>query len=209
MKIDVLNQEGKVVGQTLLPKEVFSVPMNSDLLNQVVNSQIANRRQMTADTKDRSEVRGGGRKPWRQKGTGRARHGSIRSPLWKGGGVTFGPTTKRVFYKKIPKKIKRKALFIVLSAKTRDNLILVLEDLKIEKIKTKTMAEIFKKLFLDKGSSLIVLAEKDDKVIKSARNIAKTKIMMAKDLNALALLSYKYLVMPKEAIKVIRETFNG
>lgn len=207
MLVKLYNQKGEEIGETMLPKEIFGVPLNSDLVHQVVLSQIANRRQKTAKTKGRAEVRGGGRKPWRQKGTGRARHGSIRSPLWKGGGVTFGPTTDKVLKKRIPKKMRRKALFMVLSAKAKEKLILVLEDLRIEKPKTKIMADILKKLFLKKGSGLIILPQRNESIVKSVRNIPKTGIMGAKDLNVLDLLSYKYLVMPKESIKVIKETF--
>ena len=158
MKYTIYNQEGKKSGESLLPKEVFNVKINTDLVHQVVVAQMANRRRVIAHTKDRSEVRGGGRKPWRQKGTGRARHGSIRSPLWRGGGVTFGPTKFRVFKKEIPKKIKRKALFMVLSVKAKNNLLILLEDIKLEKLKTKLIAELLKKLPCKNESSLIILA---------------------------------------------------
>lgn len=208
MLVNTYNQNGEKIGQTRLPKEIFGVSMNPDLVHQVVVAQMANRRQISAHAKDRSEVRGGGRKPWRQKGTGRARHGSIRSPLWKGGGVTFGPRKEKVFKKELPKKMKRKALSMVLSAKAKENLILVLDSLKIEKPKTKIMADIFKKLFLDRDSGLVVLPEKDENMLKSIRNIAGIRVMQAKDLNALDLLSYKYLIMPKDAIKVIKETLS-
>lgn len=207
MKTIVYNQKGEEEGTTLLPKEIFEVKMNPDLVHQVVVSQMANRRRIIAKTKTRAEVRGGGRKPWQQKGTGRARAGSIRSPIWRGGGKTFGPTTEKVFKKKIPKKMKRKALFMTLSAKVKNNLILVLDSLKIEKPKTKLITEILNKLFLKKGSGLIVLAKKDNNIIKAARNIQKVDTIQAKDLNALDLLSYKYLVIPKEAIKIIKDTF--
>ncbi len=207
MKIPVYNQKKEEIGITLLPKEIFEIPINSDLIHQVVQSQMANRRQKTAKTKDRAEVRGGGRKPWRQKGTGRARHGSIRSPIWRGGGVTFGPTAEKVFAKKIPKKMRRKALFMVLSSKAKEDMILVLDNLKIDKTKTKIMANILKKLFLEKGTGLIVLPQKDENVLKSARNIPGTKIILAKDLNVLDLLSCKYLIIPEDSIKVIKETF--
>ena len=113
MKVDLYNQEGKVTGQVELPKEIFDIELSKDLVHQVVVSQMANRRQGTAHTKDRGDVSGGGRKPWRQKGTGRARHGSTRSPIWKGGGVTFGPLNSKVYKKIVPKKIKRVALFMV------------------------------------------------------------------------------------------------
>ena len=207
MKTIVYNQEGKEIGQTLLPKEIFEVKLNHDLVHQVVVSQMANRRQVIAHTKDRGEVRGGGKKPWRQKGTGRARHGSIRSPLWKGGGVTFGPTKERVFKKEIPKKMRRKALFMVLSEKVRNNLLILLDKLKIEKAKTKPMTEIFKKLPSKGESVLLVLPGMDKDLILSARNIKNTAVLQAKDLDCFDLLSFKYLVMPKDAIKVIKETF--
>jgi large subunit ribosomal protein L4 len=206
MKMPVYNQEGKEVGQTLLPKEVFDLKVNPDLVYQVVQSQIANRRRVIANAKGRGEVRGGGRKPWRQKGTGRARHGSRRSPLWKGGGVTFGPTKERVFKKKINKKMRRKALFMVLSAKAKNNLILVLDKLGLEKPKTKLMAKILGKLPV-KGSLLIALPKIEKNLIRTVGNLPKVETIPAKDLNALDLLSFKYLILPKEAIKVIKETF--
>ena len=207
MKLSTYNQEGKEIGQTLLPKEIFEVKMNSDLVHQVVVSQMANRRQRIAHTKNRAEVRGGGRKPWRQKGTGRARAGSIRSPIWRGGGVTFGPTKEKVFKKKIPKKMRRKALLMVLSAKAKNNFLIILDKLKIEKAKTKEITEILKKLPCQGENSLIALSQIDKNLILAARNIPKIDTIQAKDLNCLDLLSFKYLVMPKEAIKVIKETF--
>ena len=207
MKLSTYNQEGKEIGQTLLPKEIFDVKMNSDLVHQVVVSQMANRRQRIAHTKGRAEVRGGGRKPWRQKGTGRARAGSIRSPTWRGGGVTFGPTKEKVFKKKIPKKMRRKALLMVLSAKAKNNFLIILDKLKIEKAKTKEITEILKKLPCQGENSLIALSQIDKNLILAARNIPKIDTIQAKDLNCLDLLSFKYLVMPKEAIKVIKETF--
>jgi len=207
MKYTVYNQEGKEVGTTLLPKEIFDVKISPDLVHQVVVSQMANRRKVIAHTKTRAEVRGGGRKPWRQKGTGRARVGSIRSPLWKGGGVIFGPRKERVFKKEIPKKMKRLALFMVLSGKIKNNLLILLDKLKIEKPKTKEMTEILKKLPCKNESSLIALPELNKNLILAARNIPDIETIQAKDLNALDLLSFKYLIMPKEAIKVIKETF--
>lgn len=207
MKIAVYNQQGKEISQTLLPKEIFDVKMNSDLLHQVVVSQMANRRQVIAHTKDRGEVRGGGRKPWRQKGTGRARVGSIRSPIWRGGGVTFGPTKQRVFKKRIPKKMKRKALLMVLSAKAKNNLLILLDNLKIEQAKTKSMVEILKKLPCKEKDSLIALPQIDKNIILAARNIPHIETIQTKDLNALDLLNFKYLIMPKTAVKIIKETF--
>ena len=206
MKYDIYNQNGEKTGTTLLPKEIFDVKINPDLVYQVATSQLSNRREVLAHTKDRSEVRGGGKKPWPQKGTGRARHASIRSPLWRGGGVTFGPTKARNFKKEINKKMRKKALTMVLSAKAKDNLLLVLEEFKIEKPKTKLMADILKKLPV-KGSSLIILSGLEKDIIRAAKNISGTQTMEARNINALDLLSFKYLIMPKESIKKIQETF--
>ena len=207
MKVKVYNQKKEEVGEIELLKEIFEIKLNTDLVHQVVLAQTANQRQGSAKAKTRSEVRGGGRKPWRQKGTGRARVGSIRSPIWRGGGVTFGPIAEKVFKKRIPKKMRRKALFMVLSVKAKENLLLVLDKLEIEKPNTKAMAKVLNKLFLKKGSGLIVLPEINKNVILSVKNIPKTGTIQAKDLNVLDLLSYKYLIMPKDAIKIIKETF--
>ena len=206
MLVKTYDQTGKELAQTRLPAEIFGLKINSDLINQVVLAQIANRRRVIANTKGRGEVSGGGKKPWRQKGTGRARHGSIRSPLWKGGGATFGPTKEKVFNKKINKKMRRQALFMVLTAKAKDGLLVILDDMKLEKPKTKLMRGILTKLPCKEGSSLLVPPSMDKNIILAARNLAKVKTEQAKDLNALGLLQFKYLVMPKESIKVIKET---
>jgi len=207
MLVNTYNQKGEKIGQTRLPSEIFDVKVNPDLVHQVVVSQLANRRRVIAATKGRGEVRGGGRKPWRQKGTGRARHGSIRSPLWRGGGVTFGPRKERVFKKRIPKKMRRKALLMALSGKVKNNFLILLDKLKIEKPKTKLMAEILKKLPCKENSTLIALPEYDRNIILAAGNLPQVDTLWARNLNALDLLIFKYLVMPKESIKVIKETF--
>ncbi len=207
MFVKTYDQTGKELTQTRLPAEVFGVKLNSDLVHQVVVAQMANRRHVIAHAKSRAEVSGGGRKPWRQKGTGRARHGSIRSPLWRHGGVTFGPTKERVFKKKINKKMRRLALLMVLSAKAKNDLLVVLDKIELEKAKTKVMAGILQKLPSQGQSVLIALPTTDKKIILAARNLAKTQTVPAKDLNALDLLNFKYLVMPKESLKVIKETF--
>jgi len=212
MKTTLYNQKGEKLKEIELPKEVFELEVNSDLVHQVLLSQQSNQRQGSAKTKDRGEVRGGGRKPWRQKGTGRARHGSNRSPIWKGGGVTFGPTAERDYKKVIPKKMRRKAVLQVLSAKARESVILVLDKLEMNPPaggpKTKEMAEIFNKMFLKKGSGLVVLPKIDKNLILSARNIEKVKTIQAKDLNVLDLLNKKFVLMPEESIKIIKETFT-
>jgi large subunit ribosomal protein L4 len=218
MKAVVYNKEGKEVETIVLPEKIFGVEVNPDLVHQVVVSQMANRRIPIAHTKDRGEVSGGGKKPWRQKGTGRARHGSIRSPLWKGGGVTFGPRKEKVFEKRIPKKMARKALFMVLSAKAKNNLLVILDELKLDTYKTKQMVSLINKLPLSKKedkknkkknkiSALILLPTMDKKAILASRNIEGVSSMQAKDINALDLLSFKHIIMPKESIKVIEETF--
>jgi len=208
MKTDVYNQKGEKTGETLLPKEIFDVKLSQDLMHQVLVSQMANRRQVIAHTKGRGEVSGGGKKPWAQKGTGRARHGSIRSPLWKGGGATFGPTKEANFKKKIPSQMKRKALFMALSEKFRNGFLVVVESLKVEKLKTKLMADILNKLPLKGKSCLIALPEMDNDLILAARNIPFAKTLQSRDLNVFDLLSFKYLVLPKESIKVIQKTFT-
>ncbi|MCX6760293.1 MAG: 50S ribosomal protein L4 [Candidatus Nealsonbacteria bacterium] len=206
MKIVVYNTEGKEVGSTLLPKEIFGVKMNSDLVHQVAISQSSNLRQGSAHAKDRSEVSGGGKKPWRQKGTGRARVGSNRSPIWKGGGVTFGPRNAKDYKKEIPKKMRRQALFMVLSQKLKENLIIVLDELKFEKAKTKVMAIILKSLPV-KGTLLLALPNYDKNLILSVRNIPKVLTIEARNLNVLDLLNSKCLIMSKDTIKTLKETF--
>jgi len=213
VKTILYNQRGEEVGTTLLPREIFDVEINPDLIHQVIVSQMANRRKVVAHTKNRGEVRGGGRKPWRQKGTGRARHGSIRSPLWRGGGVTFGPRKERVFKKKIPKKMKRKALFMVLSSKFKNKLLIVLDELKLEKAKTKFLVKLFENLKTKiknfKGdNALVALPGYDKNIILAARNFSKIDTLWARDLNALDVLSSKYLILPKDSIKVIKDTFT-
>src|SRR3989344_1794431 len=165
----VYNQEGKEIANLELNKAIFKLPWNDDLVHQAVRVAFANQRQVLASTKDRSEVRGGGRKPWRQKGTGRARHGSIRSPLWKGGGVTFGPTTERNFKVKINKKMAQKAFLIVLSAKAKDNEILILDDLKLSAPKTKEMAKIMKN-FSQVKTALLVLESNNENAKRAGNN---------------------------------------
>jgi large subunit ribosomal protein L4 len=207
MLVKCYDQSGKVVSQTRLPSEVFGLKPNSDLIHQVVVSQMANRRKVIAHTKDRGEVRGGGRKPWRQKGTGRARVGSIRSPLWRGGGVTFGPTKEKVFKKKINKKMRRKALLMALSAKAKSNLLILLDNIKLDQPKTKLIEKILNKLPCKKQSTMIVLPKIDKNLILASRNLPGVETIQAKDLNLLDMVSFKYLLMPKESIKVIKETF--
>jgi len=207
MKVDLYNQQGEVTGSVLLPKEIFEVALNSDLVHQVAVSQMSNKRQVSAHTKNRGEVSGSGKKPWRQKGTGRARHGSIRSPIWRGGGITFGPRTEKQFEKDIPKKMRRKALFMALSEKAKDKRLVILDKIDVGKPKTKEMAKTLNKLPSKGGTLLISLPKYDKNTFLAARNIKKTAVTEARNLNVLDLLNYKYLLMTKDSIETIKETF--
>ena len=206
MKYSVYNQEGKELEAITLPKDIFDIKFNADLVHQIAVSLSGNKRQVSAHTKNRGEVSGGGRKPWRQKGTGRARHGSIRSPLWKGGGITFGPRNERDFEREVPKKMRRKALFMVLSQKAKEKELVVLDKIESEG-KTKEMAKSLGKLPCKDQSTLIALPDYDKKIFLSARNINKTSIDDARNLNVLELLNHKYLLLTKESIKTIEKTF--
>jgi len=212
LELAVFNQEGKEVEKINLPEQIFGLKLNSDLVKQAYDAQMSQARIPYAHAKDRSEVRGGGKKPWRQKGTGRARHGSIRSPIWRGGGATFGPRKERIFAKNINKKMRRTSLLMVLSGKARDNEIVILEDLKLEQPKTKLMANLIKSLKfkvksdIDKGA-LVVMSQKDENVIRATRNIPRFMTIGAQNLNIVDLLNYRYILMPKGAIEIIEKTF--
>lgn len=218
MKTKLFNQLGEVIGDVDLPDKIFSVAMNAELVKQVIDAQTANSRQVIAHTKDRSEVRGGGRKPWRQKGTGRARHASIRSPIWKGGGVAFGPTKERNFEKKINKKMKRRALFMALSSKVGDKELLVLDALNFETPKTKVAANTLKTLSakLDgyreskkkRDSILLVTPGQDKKNIRAVNNLPFIEMLPANSLNIKDVLSKKYLILLKDAVSIIEKTFR-
>lgn len=201
----VYNQEGKEVSEIKLNEAIFCLPWNDDLVSQAVRTNFSNKRQVLASVKDRSEVRGGGRKPWRQKGTGRARHGSIRSPLWKGGGVTFGPEGERNFKLKINKKMAKKAILIALSAKARDNEVLILEDLKLPR-KTKEMVKVISK-FPEVKSALFILPAVNEDIKIAARNLPNIKITNINNLNILDVLKYKHLILTRDAIEELNKKY--
>lgn len=207
MHASLYNQEGKETGTIELPDKIFDVKWNAALMKQVVDAERANRRRPYAHTKTREEVRGGGRKPWRQKGTGRARHGSIRSPLWKGGGVTFGPRKEKIFSKKINKQMKRRALFAALSAKLRDGECVFVDRIALEAPKTKVFASALKNFPQLIGRSLAFISAGDKTLERASRNIARLAIYKADGLNALDLLQKTYLLIPKESVEVIKKTF--
>ena len=214
MNHTLYNQNADNIGKVSLPDSIFDVSMNNDLLHQIVVSQMANRRQNVAHTKQRGEVRGGGKKPWRQKGTGNARHGSIRSPIWKGGGVTFGPRAEINFKKVVNKKMARKALFIALSSKLKDKELVVLNEVKMDNWKTKEMAAVIKKiseLFKSKHASILLITDKKmkDTVERIVRNLPKVDIIEAKNLNALDIVARKNLIIFKDSIEVIEKVFHA
>ena len=195
--VDLYDIKKQKVGEVELDDSIFNTEIKEQLFYEVVKMQMANRRRGTASTKTRSFVRGGGRKPWRQKGTGRARVGTIRSPLWKGGGVVFGPHPRSFAYK-IPKKVKKAALKSALSLKFKEESLLVLDMLKLAEIKTKDFVQILKDLELE--NALFVISEKDEIVEKSARNIPAIKVLRSDGLNVYDILKYKNLVLTKDTI---------
>jgi len=205
-EIDLYNMQGDKRGTLELSDIVFGAPPNEAIMHQALVRQLANRRRGTGSTKTRGEIRGGGKKPWRQKGTGRARHGSIRSPLWKGGGVTFGPRP-RDFSKKMPRKMRRLALKCALSIKVTENKMIALEKLAMDVPKTRNFVEMMGLLKLD-SSSLFIINEKSFQVEKSASNIPKTKVLTIDSLNMHDLLNYDRLIMTKEAIKRAEEVLS-
>jgi len=201
-KIKVLDKSGKTAKEVSLPKEIASYPVKEHLLYEAVISYRANQRTGSASTKTRAEVRGGGRKPWRQKGTGRARAGSIRSPLWRAGGVTFGPKP-RSFYYSLPKKAKKNALKSALSLKFAENQVVVLEKLDFKEPKTKEGVEFLKSLNLD--SALIVDSHENKNLFLSLRNIPKIKMVDYNEVNTYDILKHKWLVFSYKAFGSLME----
>ena len=202
--VSVYNMEGKEVGTIELSDAVFGVEINEHLVHLAAVQQLANKRQGTQKAKTRSEVSGGGRKPWRQKGTGHARQGSTRSPQWTHGGVVFAPVPRDYSFK-MNKKEKRLALKSVLTNAVKEDKLVVLDELKFDGIKTKNMAGVLKALNLDKA--LVVLNEKDDNVILSARNIPEVKTALTNTINVFDILKYNTVVLTKDAVATIEEVY--
>jgi large subunit ribosomal protein L4 len=213
METTLYTQEGKKSGNFALPKEIFDLPWNSDLINQVVNSLRSDARDPIAHTKDRSEVRGGGKKPWQQKGLGRARHGSSRSPIWVGGGITHGPRNDKNYSRKVNRKMKMKALYTMLSKKNRDGEILFVDAVTLSAPKTKEAKKIvenlgsikgFEKMATKRANAIyFALPGKDKAVEKSFSNFGNIAVEEFRNINPLSLLQYKYVVIanPKESLK--------
>ena len=215
MEAKIYNQKGAEAGMITLPEKVFGAKWRADLVHQVVEGMKSNKRAGTADTKDRGEVRGGGKKPWKQKGTGRARHGSTRSPIWVGGGVTHGPLAEKNYKRKIGKKMRAQALFSVLSKKLKDKEIIFVDSLSLSEIKTKPAVDVMKNLAKVSGIKILATSKKprvlaalfgrDEKAEKSFRNIPARELVFLKNLNPMDVLNYKYLLIenPVEAVKFL------
>ena len=202
--VSVLNMEGKEVGTMELNDAVFGVNVNEHLVHMAVVQQLANNRQGTQKAKTRSEVRGGGRKPWRQKGTGNARQGSTRAPQWTGGGVVFAPTPRDYSFK-MNKKEKRAALKSALTSKVQENKFIVVDELKFDEIKTKKFVEVMKNLNVEKA--LVVLNNNDVNVVKSAANVPTVKTASTETINVFDILKYNTVVVTKAAVETIQEVY--
>lgn len=215
MEAKVYNKTGEEVGKVEAPKKIFGLSWNGDLVAQVVNSMRSSQRFGTADTKDRGDVRGGGKKPWKQKGTGRARHGSTRSPIWKGGGVTHGPKAEKNYDRKVNKKAKNKALFTILSAKFKDGEIVFVDNMMTGDKKTKfastsltnlSKVKGLEKIAYKKGNrALICLSHNDENTLKSFRNLKTVAVEEIRNIDPVTVLNYKYVVIsnPEESLKIL------
>jgi large subunit ribosomal protein L4 len=220
MKLPVYNSEGKEVKKIELSDDIFGLDWNADLVHQVVTSLLGNARDNIAHTKNRGDVSGGGIKPWRQKGTGRARHGSIRSPLWRGGGITFGPRNDRNFNRKVNKKMKAKALATVLSQKIRDNEVLLVDSVKFEEPKTTAAKAVidalsktagFEQLATKKNNAAVIgLSELDKNTVKSFSNFNNMNVEEVRNFNPAVLLNYKYVVImdAENSLKILSDRLN-
>lgn len=205
-KIQMLNMEGASLEEVELKDSIFDVEVNEHCVYLVVKNILANRRQGTQSAKTRAEVRGGGRKPWRQKGTGRARQGSIRSPQWKGGGIVFAPKPRDYSYK-TPKKVRRLAMKSVLTDKLREEELIVVDEIKMDAPKTRDFVKMLSDVKA-KDKALVVLGEKDDNVILSGRNVKGVKFTSVNSLNVYDMLKYDTLLVTKAALDQIQEVYN-
>ncbi|MEK7598375.1 MAG: 50S ribosomal protein L4 [Patescibacteria group bacterium] len=203
----VYNWEGEKSEELKLDDSVFGLPENDDLVHQVYVALMANKRQVLADTKNRRERAGSGIKPWRQKGTGRARVGSVRTPIWRKGGVVFGPTSDRNFKKKVNKKMNAKAIAVVLSGKLRDKEVIVIDKFNLKEKKTKKMAEGLKKFNL-KGSILLSFSSEEKDLRVASRNLPKVKNILTNQLNVLDLLNNKNVIFSKESVKYLENKYK-
>ena len=204
-KVDVYNMQGKKVSDVELSEAVFGIEPNENVVHSVLVNYLANQRQGTQSTKTRAEVRGGGKKPWRQKGTGRARQGSIRAPQWIKGGIALGPKPRTYTYK-VNKKEKQLAIRSLLSAKVLDNELTVVDKLEVKEAKTKVMAKALTDLKVE-GKALIILADRNDNVLRSSRNIEGVKTIELNTINVFDLLNCNKLVLPLDTVKKLEEVY--
>ncbi len=207
LKVNVYNVKGEVVREKELNDKFFGMVPSVALVHQVVEAQLANARYPFAHTKTRGEVSGGGKKPWKQKGTGRARAGSTRSPLWVGGGTTFGPRNEENLTKKINKKMKVRALYMCLADKINDKNFLLLDQLELSAIKTKEMLQALKNLPVQK-KVLLVLPKQDQKIVKACDNLPNVKVILADSLNCVDILNYNTVLVLEAAVEVIEKTYK-
>ncbi|EKD33078.1 MAG: 50S ribosomal protein L4 [uncultured bacterium] len=207
-KVKIYNQEGKSAGEMELAESLFNVAPKSEIVHEAVRVQEANSRPVLAHTKTRGDVRGGGRKPWKQKGTGRARHGSTRSPIWKGGGVTFGPLSNRNYSLKISRKKKLLALAMSLTDKLRDDRFVVVDTMSIPEAKTKMFASMLAKLPVTKSKKMLVIVNSSDIATKRAgKNIPKVSLISANSLNVRDIVNNDYLIVSKDGVELIERTY--
>lgn len=208
MKAKVYNLEGKETGEINLAENVFNIKINPSVVHEVFISQTANQREPWADTKSKGDVRGGGRKPWQQKGTGRARHGSIRSPIWKGGGVVFGPRNDRNYKVKINKNTRRLVIRMCLSDRALNNALLIVENFDFSEPKTKLFNDFIKQAPLKAKKYLVLSPAKDNKLLRMTDNLKSIKVIRAEDANVIDLLSWPAIITSQAGIEKLTEIFN-
>ena len=207
IKVKLYDWQGKEVGVEALDPALFGVEVKPNLVHEVVVAHQKNTREAIAHTKGRSDVRGGGKKPWRQKGTGRARHGSIRSPLWIGGGITFGPTSSRNFGVKVNKKVKQKALAMVLSDKVANDKLVLVESYNMPEAKTKVLQTAFSKLPNKNRPTLVVTKNAEENIVRASKNLPRVETINFGSLNLVDLMKKEYLVINKELLKKVSEHY--
>ena len=207
IKVKLYDFQGKETGEEILDPKLFGVEADPELVHEMVTAQQKNSRDVIAHTKGRSEVRGGGKKPWRQKGTGRARHGSIRSPLWIGGGITFGPTKLRNFSVKVNKKVKQKALAMVLSDKVANDKLVLVESYNMPEAKTKVLQTALAKLPTKNRPTLVVTKNAEENIVKASKNLPRVETINFGSLNLVDLMKKEYLVINKELLKKVSEHY--
>ncbi len=208
LKTKIYNLDAKEVGELELSDKIFGVKIKASVVQQVVEAHLANKRQVLAHTKQIGEVRGGGKKPWKQKGTGRARQGSTRSPQWKGGAVTFGPLKERNFSKKVNQKVKQKALFMVLSDKLQNEKLQVLESFNMQTNKTKDFVNVISKFNLKDKKVLIGIEKRDENAQAASKNLKNVKVLPITSFNVYSLLKYENLILTKKSVEKISKHYN-